>query len=220
MVTPNKLKAFVDQQSQPASPYGMAAVMNPSDDPAMGDDDLDDDEDADEEQTDPLTQGNSLISQWGERGEALKEAAGEIIDEAHEVGGDLLLGKPPEDILDEVDEAVEKMPDEIQQCLAKYVVSLSDDDLTALATALVDGHDGETEDADVKLVCAFLKRAAQHAEETVDPEDLEDEEEDEEETDDEDGDGKDGDGDGDGAAAGGDGGAGDGGGDDGAGGAQ
>jgi len=187
MVNPGKLKALVDTHSE--NP-GMAAISNPSD--AAGDDDFDDEEDSEagEEEAapaaDPLTRGNELIGQWGLLGAHLKEEAGEIVDEAHEVGSDLLLAKVPEETITEVEDLFDKMPEEIQHCLAKYVAKLPPDDVTALATALVDGHDGDTEDADVKLMAVFLTTISAHAAEEVDPDDIADEEPEEDEDEDKD----------------------------------
>ena len=187
-IQPNKLKAFADQPS----PSGMAAISNPSVDPTadlMGDDeDLDDEDDLDDEEDDapagdPKARGDELLASWGVLGAHLKEDSGEIIDAAHEVGGDLLLAKPPEEAIEEVEDGFDRMPEEIQHCLAKYVAKLPPDDVTALATTLCDSHDGDTEDADVKLVASYLTTLSAHAAEEVDPEDIEDEEEDEEDED-------------------------------------
>jgi hypothetical protein len=193
MVAPNKLKAFAD-----ADP-GMAALNDPSVD--MADyDDPDDDEDGAAPAEDPKTRGLGLIGQWKDLGQSLTAEAGEIIDSAHDIGGDLLLAKVPEDATEAVEEDFEGLPDELKVCLAKYVADLPPDDVTAVATALIDGHDGETEDADVSLVSKYLTAMASLAKEEVDPADLEDEDEDDEEEEDEDDEDDDdaGDGDGDG----------------------
>ena len=183
---PDQLKALVDQSSQAPD---IAPLVGMS---ADGDgDDADEDMDEPQEDTaDPLTRGNELISSWGEQGEALKESAGEIVDGAHEVGGNLLLGTVPEETTDAVEEAYEGMPEDIQVLLAQHIAELPAGDVTALATALVDDNDGETEVPDVKLVATYLKAVAALAKEDVDPDDfVQDEEEDEDEGDDDDGDG-------------------------------
>jgi hypothetical protein len=185
MVAPGKLKAFADMNSN----QGMAALNDPSMDPTMEDGDMDDDDDEEEPEAAPAedakTRGLGLIGQWGELGQALKEEAGEIVDEAHDIGGNLLLAKVPEDEVDEVSDAFEKMPEEIQHCLAKNVASLPDSDKEAVAAALIDGHDGDTEEPDVKLVAKYLTMLAAVAKEEVDPSDYADEEEEDDKKDDE-----------------------------------
>lgn len=187
-VNPAKLKSYVDSESMNPDVSSLVG-MPPSPDDLDGVDDEEEEEPA--EPVDPMARGNELIGSWKEQGEALKESAGEIVDGAYEVGGDLLLNPVPEEAVDEVHDEFDSMPEDIQICIAQHVAPLADDDLTALATALVDGHDGETENADVKLVAAYLKCAALYAKDEIDPDDfVMDEDEDE------DGDG-DGEGDGD-----------------------
>lgn len=201
-INPGGMKALVDTHSDP----GMAAIANPQ--MAM-DDDMDEDDGGEEDQeapaADPLARGNELLGQWGELGEALKEAGGEIVDKAHKVGAELLLAKIPEDAVDEVHDDLDRMPEDIQHALAKNVAGLSPEDCAAVAAALIDGHDGDTEDADQKLVCTYLQQIAAYAKEEIDPADYADEED--EEDDDDAGDGSDTDDGGDAPA---DGGAGDG----------
>jgi len=179
MVNPGKLKALVDtHQVNP----GMAALANPSATPPEpgeeDDDDLDDEEEP-EEAGDPKAKGESILASWGDDGEKLKEEAGEIVDAAHDVGPNLLLAQVPEDTIEEVEDKFDRMPDDMQVLVAKRVAKLAPDDVTALATALCDGHDGDTEVADVKLVATYLTTLAAHAAEEVDPKDLEDEDADE-----------------------------------------
>jgi hypothetical protein len=177
MVSPSKLKALVDSHSS-APDMSALAGMPPAPDDDGG---LDDDEDPEPtEPVDPLTRGNQMITSWGEQGETLKDAAGEIVDEAHEVGGDLLLATVPEDALEEVEDQFDGMPDDVKVCLAQHVAPLDASDMGALATALIDGHDGETEDADKKLVTTYLTRVAALAKDEVDPEDFVQDEEDDE----------------------------------------
>src|SRR5580765_3517041 len=138
MVAPSKLKALVDTNP-------MAAISNPSMDGADaaepdGDEDYDDEDEESEDieaSGDPLERGKDLLSQWGLLGAHLKEEAGEIIDAAHEVGPQLLLAKIPEEAIEEVEDSFDRMPEEIQHALAKYVSKLTPDDATAVATALV-----------------------------------------------------------------------------------
>jgi hypothetical protein len=195
MVNPSKLKSLVDSHS--TNP-GMAALTNPSMQ-VGGDDDDDLDEEDDEgdgaPSGDPKEHGNELISSWGVLGAHLKEDAGEIVDAAHEIGGDLLLAKVPDEAMKEIEDSFDRMPEEIQHALAKYVSKLSDEDCHDVTVALLDGHDGDTEDADTNLVCTYLKLLAAHAAEEVDPADLEDDEDEEDdEDDDEENPGDDGDG--------------------------
>ena len=182
MVSPSKLKSLVDAQS--ASP-DIAPLMGTRASAPEDDYDDDGDEEEDEAPADPLTRGNELISSWGEQGEALKESAGEIIDGAHEVGGNLLLATVPEEAQEEAEDSFDDMPEEIQIVFAQHVAPLADADLTALATALIDGNDGDTETPDVKLVTAYLKCVAAYAKTEVDPDDFVQDEEDEEDEDDE-----------------------------------
>jgi hypothetical protein len=180
-VNPSKLKALVDQNSS-APDMSALAGMPPAPD---ADDGLDDDDDEmPEAPVDPLTRGNQLLSSWGEQGESLKEDAGEIIDEAHEIGGDLLLATVPEDAEEAVDDQFESMPDDLKVCLAQHVSPLDASDMKALAAALIDGHDGDTETADQKLVTTYLTRIAALAKDEVDPEDfVQDEDEDDDKED-------------------------------------
>lgn len=183
-MNPAKLKALVDQSSQSPDLAPLVGMSPPPDD---GEDYSDtDDEDEPEAPADPMARGNELISSWGEQGEALKESAGELVDGAHEIGGDLLLATVPEDASDEVEDQFDGMPEEIQICLAQLVAPLPDPDLTALATALISDNDGDTETPDVKLVTAYLKAVAAIALQEVDPDDFVQPEEDEDEEDDED----------------------------------
>jgi hypothetical protein len=182
MVNPGKLKALVDSDS--SNP--MAAISNPSvgEPEPDGDEDYDDEDEESEDieaSGDPLARGNDLISQWGELGETMKEEAGEIVDGAHDVGADLLLAKIPEDAIDEVHKNFDRMPDELQWGLAKYVSKLTADDATAVATALLDGHDGDTKDGDLKLVTIYLQQLGTYAAEEVDPDDIPEEEPEEDE---------------------------------------
>ena len=179
MVAPNKLKSFADVNP------GMAALNEPSIDMADYDDGDDDGDDKDGAPAaeDPKTRGLGLIGQWKKLGQALSDGAGEIVDSAHDIGGDLLLGKVPDEAQESVEDDFEKLPDDIQACLAKYVADLPPDDVTAVATALVDGHDGDTEEADVPLVAKYLTSIAQIAKEEVDPSSLEDEDDDNEDDD-------------------------------------
>lgn len=195
---PSALKALVDQESQEPDFGPMAGGMSAD---AGGDVDEEDDEGEPEETGDPLERGNELLGQWGEQGEALKESAGEIIDSAHEIGGDLLLAKVPDEATEEVEEQYEGLPDDLKVTFAQRVAPLDAGDMTALATALVNDNDGDTEEPDVKLVSTFMRGVADHAKEDVDPDDfVQDEDEDEEDEDDEGGEGE-----GDGAGEGGDG---------------
>lgn len=182
-MNPAKLKALVDQSSQSPDLAPLVGMSPPPDDGS--DDDMDMDEEP-EAPADPMARGNELITTWGEQGEALKESAGEIVDGAHEVGGNLLLATVPEETSEEVEDQFEGMPEEIQVCLAQLVAPLPDPDLTALATALIDGNDGDTETPDLKLVTAYLKAVASIAKQEVDPDDFVEDEEDEDEDEDED----------------------------------
>lgn len=179
---PHALKALVDQQSQEPDfgPMVGGGIPDAGDDVDEEDDGDPDDGDA----GDPLERGNELIAQWGEQGEALKESAGEIVDSAHDVGGDLLLAKVPDEATEEVEDQYESLPDDLKVTFAQYVAPLDDGDLTALATALIDGNDGDTETPDVKLVTAYVKSIAAHAKEDVDPDDFVVDEEEEDEDDD------------------------------------
>lgn len=178
MVAPSKLKSFADVNP------GMAALNDPSVDPSFDGDYEDDEDDERPPAEDPKTRGLGLIGQWKDLGQALTEVAGDIVDEAHDIGGNLLLAKVPDDASEQVEDAFEKMPDDIQQCLAKYVSALPPDDVEAVATALIDGHDGETEDGDVKLVAKYLTMASAIAKEEVDPDSYADDEEEDDEDED------------------------------------
>ncbi len=180
MINPSKLKTLVDTHA--AGP-GMAAVNNPMADESDDDDGLDDEVDGDDEETagaDPSTKGNELLTSWGEFGIALKEAADMIIENAHEVGADLLLEAIPEEAIEEAGDSVERMPEELQQGFAKYIASLSTEDCTALATALVEAAGNPDTDGvpDVALVCAYLTQGGAWAAEEVDVEEDEETEDD------------------------------------------
>lgn len=180
-VNPGKLKAMVDVHS--GGP-GMAAIANPqmaAPPDADLDDDFDDDGEEEEAQPtgDPVARGNELLDSWGEMGEAMKDAKGEIVDGAHEVGPSLLLAKIPEETVDEVYDAFDKMPEDIQHALAKYVATLPENDVAALAAAIIADNDGDTDEPDQKLVTVYLQQLAMHAKEEVDPEDIADEDEEE-----------------------------------------
>lgn len=185
-MTPSQLKSLVDQQSASPDMSPLVGMQAPPDDTDLDDGDEDDDDD---EPVDPLTKGTQLLSSWGEQGEALKEAAGELVDAAHEIGGDLLLSTVPEEAEEAVEDEYEGLPDDLQVCLAQHVADLAAGDVNALAAALVDGHDGDTETADQKLVATYITKLAALAKDEVDPEDfVKDEDEDE---DDKEGDGDD-----------------------------
>lgn len=180
----NQLKSYVDHESANPDVSSLVGVP-PNPDDLGGDDEEDWDDEEPEQPKDPLARGNELIGSWGKQGEALKEEAGEIVDGAYEIGGDLLLASVPEEAIDEVHTQFDRMPEEIQITLAQHASAMSDDDLTALATALADGHDGETETPDIKLLTTYLKTLAAYAKEEIDPSDfVEDEEEDEDEDED------------------------------------
>lgn len=185
MINPAKLKSMVDQHAQHP---GIPALTGPSvaDDQPPEDDDEDfDDEEPSDAGMDPIARGNALIAQWKDFGEALKEEAGEIVDAAHEIGGNLLLTAPPEDATDEVDKNFDRMPDDLQVGFAQYVAPLPAKDIAALAAALIDGHDGDTEEADQKLVATYLTMLGKYAVEEVDPKDFDvDEDEEDEDKDD------------------------------------
>lgn len=180
-MNPAKLKALVDQQSSSPDMSALAGIPPSPDGDGDGDGD-DYEDDADEpEPVDPLTRGTQLLSSWGEQGEALKDMAGELVDSAHEIGGDLLLGTVPEEAEEAVEEDFDKFPEDIQVALAQRVAPLDDGDLGALVAALIDGHDGETETPDAKLLKTYLGKVAAYAKAEVDPEDFEQDEEDEDE---------------------------------------
>lgn len=191
MVNPAKLKSLVDQHATgpSAAQLGMAAPGGAAPDDVPYDDDMEDDEDGESPPKDPATRGAELIDEWGEFGETLKDEASELHDQAHDVGADLLLKDVPEDAIDDVGKAVDRMPDELSMGLAKYVSELPPEDVTALAAALCK-EVGEDE-ADQNLLAAFLTQAGKYAADEVevddgfnepdeDEEDDEDEEEEEE----------------------------------------
>lgn len=184
-MNPAKLKSLVDQQNSLPDTSSLAGMP-----PESGADDgeYDEDEGEDEAPVDPLTRGQQLLDSWGEQGEALKDMAGELVDSAHEIGGDLLLETVPEEAEEAVEDDFEKFPEDIQVALAQRVAPLADGDLSALVAALSDGHDGETETPDAKLMKTYLGKIAALAKDEVDPEDFVKDEDDDDEDKDDDGD--------------------------------
>lgn len=181
MVNPGHLKSLVDMHSAGAGGIGAAPSPDaPPDD--MGDDP--DDEQPDQPM-DPAAKGEQLIEGWGDFGSTLKESAGDLHDLAHDVGGDLMLKEVPDDAVKDVGKSVDRMPDELQQGLAKYVSKLSPEDTDALSAALCK-EIGEDQ-ADQKLLTAFLTQAAKYAGDEVDVDDDFNESDDEDDEDGEDG---------------------------------
>lgn len=190
---PGKLKALIDRESQNPDVSSLVGA------PAPGDEDLDDemppDEEEEPEPVDPVTRGNQLLTEWGEQGEALKDVAGTLVDDAHEIGGNLLLATVPEEAEEALEDSFDDMPEDVQVVLAQCVAELPAKDIAALAAALIDGHDGDTQDADQKLMSTYLTKVAAYAKTEVNPDDfVEDEEDEEKDGDGGEGDGKDGDG--------------------------
>lgn len=202
MVNPAQLKSLVDLHA--ASPGAVGGAASPDAMPEDGD--LGDDDDMDEEAPqDPASKGEALLAGWGEFGESLKDAAKDVHDLAHDIGGDLMLKDVPDDAEKELGKAVDRMPDDLQQGLAKYVSKLSPEDTDALSAALCK-EIGEDQ-ADQKLMTAFLTQAGKYAADEVDVDDDFNEDEEDDEDDDDDADGEDGEGNGDSAGGDGSGGA-------------
>lgn len=177
-MNPASLKSLVDQHA--AGPSAASLGMAPPSDPDMDDEDLD--EEPVEEGTSGAARGDELIASWGEFGETIKEEASELVDLAVDAGPGLLLKEPDEDAIKAVEKAVDKMPDELSMGLAKYVSKLSPEDCEGLAMALA-ATVGE--DADEKLLAAFIVAAGKYAGEEIEvDEDFNEPEEDEESDDD------------------------------------
>ena len=175
MVNPAKLKSLVDQHAAGPSAAQLGMPASPTAEPPMDDEE---DEDGSAPQ-DPAARGAELIDSWGEFGAALKDAAGEIHDQAHDVGADLMLKEVPPDVVKAVGKSVDRMPDDISMGLAKYVSKLPPEDITALSTALC-AEVGEDK-ADANLMTAYLTQAAKYAGEEIDvDEDFNESEEEEE----------------------------------------
>jgi hypothetical protein len=148
---------------------------------------MDDEDDEEGASQDPAARGAELIDSWGDFGVALKDAASEIHDQAHDVGADLMLKEVPPDAVKAVGKSVDRMPDDISMGLAKYVSKLPPEDITALSTALC-AEIGEDQ-ADMGLMTAYLTQAAKYAGDEIDvDDDFNEPEEDEEDDSDEDGD--------------------------------
>lgn len=160
MINPSKLKSLVDQQASPPSAPPMPDAEGGEDDD-MGDDDMDD-EDADA--GDPVAKGNELLASWGEFGETLKDEADLLLDNALEVGGNLLLMKVPDDAIKAVEKSVDRMPDEISMGLAKYVGALEEGDCKALCAALARSLGDK---ADENLLYAYVHAAGQYAKDEI-----------------------------------------------------
>ena len=184
MVNPSKLKSLVDQHASgpSAAQLGMAS---PAGAPGAGDydEDMDDDDEDGAEPQDPAARGQSLLEEWGQFGEDVKDEAKELHDLAHDVGAELLLKEVPDDAVKDVEKSVDRMPDDISMGLAKYVSKLPPDDVTALATALCANIDEDS--ADVNLLSAFLTQASKYAAGEFDEDDLAEFNESEEKEDDE-----------------------------------
>lgn len=179
MINPSKLKTLVD--SQASAPSAASMGMAPGGDEGLDDelaDDMGDMDDGDDG-GDPVAKGEALLTEWGEFGATLKESADMIHDTAMEVGSELLMKVVSDDAKDEVIKAVDRMPDDIQQGLAKYVGKLDEAGLDALTAALAAGLG---EEADGAMVKSFLKVAGEYAAAEIEVEEEEEpEEEDEEE---------------------------------------
>jgi hypothetical protein len=172
MINPAKLKSLVDLQSMAPN----AAALGVSVPAPEAEDDLEDDEEEEASSTDPVARGNELLAEWGAFGDVLLESAAAFHDNAHEVGAELLLKEVPADAIDDVAKSVDRMPEDVQQGLAKYVSPASDQDCEAVTAVLVSKLDEDQPDA--ALICAYLRQASKYAGEEF--EILEDEEEDEE----------------------------------------
>jgi hypothetical protein len=177
MINPSKLKTLVDSQASPPSAASMG--MAPGGDEGL-DDELADDmgDEGDDDGGDPVAKGEAMLTEWGEFGATLKESADMIHDTAMEVGSELLMKVVSDDAKDEVIKAVDRMPDDIQQGLAKYVGKLDDAGLDALTAALAAGLG---EEADGAMVKSFLKVAGEYAAAEIEVEEEEEPEEEEEE---------------------------------------
>lgn len=159
MIHPAKLKSLVDLQSMAPNAAALGVPL-----PVPGaEDDFEDEGDMDEaaEPVDPIARGNELLAEWGEFGEVLLESAQAFHDNAHEVGAELLLKEVPEDAIDAVAKSVDRMPEDVQQGLAKYVSPASDQDCEAVTAVLVSKL--EEDQPDAALICAYLRQASKYA---------------------------------------------------------
>lgn len=159
-MNPASLKSLVDQHA--AGPSAASLGMAPPSDPDLDDEDFDEEEP--EAAASGAERGNELIASWGEFGETIKEEAGELYDLAVDAGPGLLLKEPDEDSIKAVEKAVDKMPDELSMGLSKYVSQLSPEDCESLSMALA-AIVGE--EADEKLLCAFMSAAGKYAGEEI-----------------------------------------------------
>lgn len=174
MVAATKIKSLVAQHA--ASPSAAALGMTPA--PAAGDEEHDDEPAAPEApEVDPISRGNELITSWKEFGDTLRESADLFHDSATDAGAELLLTTVPDKVQKEIEKSVDRMPDDIQQGLAKYVAPLSPEDQAAVAAALV--HELNDPTAEAGLMTAYLQHAAKYAGEEVEVDEDFNEDEDE-----------------------------------------
>lgn len=178
MINPSKLKSLVDQQASPPS-----APPMPDDDIEAG---ADDEGDYEDEEPAPAADGQSLIDSWGEFGKTLKEEADLLMENAFDIGGNLLLKKVPDDAMKDLEKSVDRMPDEISMGFAKYIGELDEAHCRALCHTLAASLGDK---ADENLLYAYVHLAGQYAKDEVKVDDDfnvdEDAEEEEEAKDDE-----------------------------------
>ena len=163
MVDPANLAALVEQQNQ--NPFGEM--------PRQGDGDAEMDVEEEVSEKTPEERGKELLDSMGEFGADLRENAETLEGVAMEIGDGLRAEEPDEETLDAVDDARDRMPDELTAGMEEHLTGKSDDDLMAIGAAL-----GQEQGVDGELVAMLLKYCCGDDAAEDEEEDLEDEEED------------------------------------------
>lgn len=167
-VDTNKLAALVEEQSQ--NPLASMPEVG-------GEEDMPEEEGMEEEGS---PDGEALLEEMGEFGAMLKENADIIVSIAEEIGEDLAGDSEymPE-TEDAVADAVERMPDEIAEGMAKNLAERSLEELNAVGEVLVKEVDseatpaGEADPLEAEQVGGLLEVGAQVAEAPMEDEDAE-----------------------------------------------